>query len=202
MSDIRAITVEARDRAGKGAARATRRAGLVPGVIYGDKKPATLVALDPRVILAEQRKKGFHTRLFDITVNGGGTERALVRDVQFHVVTDVPLHIDFQRVTADTLIHAAVPVHFKNEAASPGIKRGGVLNVVRHDVELVGKATDMPDELVIDMTGVEIGASIHISSIKMPEGVRPAITDRDFTVATLVAPTVAPAGLAEEGAEG
>jgi len=188
MTEVSSIAVELRDRAGKGEARATRRSGRVPGVIYGAKQPPVLVSMDPRVLLAEMRKSGFHTRLFAIDVNGG-TERVLVRDVQLHPVTDVPLHVDFQRVGEHARIHVAIPVHFANEGASPGLKRGGVLNIVRHEVEVTCDADNIPSEIRIDLTGLDIGDSVHISAIKLPEGVKPTI-ERDFTLASIAAPTV------------
>ena len=194
MTNVTQITVAPRDRSGKGAARATRRQGLVPGVVYGDKQPPSLIALDPRLIHSEMRRKGFHTRIFEIQVDGATTqERAIVRDVQFHPVTDAALHIDFQRIGKDSLIHVAVPVSFLNDTASPGLKKGGVLNIVRHEIELYCRPDSMPEALIVDLTGREIGDSIHISAIKLPEGARLVIADRDFTVATIAAPTVAPA---------
>jgi large subunit ribosomal protein L25 len=194
MSNVSQITVAPRDRSGKGAARATRRQGLVPGVVYGDKQSPSLIALDPRLIHSEMRKKGFHTRIFEIAIEGLSTlERAIVRDVQFHPVTDAALHIDFQRVGKDSLIHVAVPVSFLNETASPGLKKGGVLNIVRHEVEIYCRPDAMPQSLDVDLTGREIGDSIHFSAITLPEGARPVIADRDFTIATIAPPTVAPA---------
>ena len=193
MTQTSSITAELRDRAGKGAARATRRAGKVPGVIYGDKQSPTLIALNPRLLYVEMRKKGFHTRLFDIDLGDGRSERALVRDVQMHPVTDAPVHVDFQRIGPDTIIHVAVPVHFLNHDKSPGLKRGGVLNVVRHDIDLVCTAENMPEIIEIDLTGLEIGDSVHISKVVLPAGVKPSI-DRDFTVASVAAPTVVRAG--------
>lgn len=190
MTDVSAITAQARDRAGKGAARATRRAGLVPGVIYGDKQPPVLIALDPRVVLSEMGKAGFTTRLFDIDLGKAGRHRVLARDVQVHPVTDRPIHVDFQRISATSVIHVAVPVHFANETASPGLKRGGVLNIVRHEIEVTCRPDNIPHSITIDLTGLDIGDSVHISHIKLPEGVVPTIGDRDFTVASVAPPTV------------
>ncbi len=182
------FNAERRERAGKGAARAARNAGLVPGVIYGAKRAPELVAVKPAELVPELRKSGFFTNLYDVKVNGA-VERVLPRDVQFHPVSDSPVHVDFMRVEPDTKVTVAVPVRFENEAASPGIKRGGVLNVVRHEIALVCLATSIPHEIRIDLTGLDIGDSVHISAIKLPEGVRPTITGRDFTVATVAAPT-------------
>jgi len=182
------FTAERRERAGKGAARAARRAGLVPGVIYGAKKAPEMVALKPAELMPELRKVSFFTNLYGVQVNGSSTE-VLVRDVQFDPVSDRPVHVDFMRVEADTRITVHVPVVFENEAASPGIKRGGVLNVVRHDIELICLATQIPHKIAVDLTGLDIGDSVHISAIKLPDGVRPTISGRDFTIATVAAPT-------------
>jgi large subunit ribosomal protein L25 len=185
------ITLEAqpRDRAGKGAARATRRAGRVPAVIYGGKKSPLSISLDPKVLSHEMHRPGFFSHLFDITVDGH-KHRALAREVQLHPVTDEALHVDFIRVTATTRTHVEIPVMFHNHDASPGLKRGGVLNIVAHDVGLNCRADAIPEHLDVDLTGLDIGDSIHISAIKLPEGTSPTITDRDFTVATIVPPTV------------
>jgi len=188
MSDVTTLTVERRDRAGKGAARATRRAGRVPGVIYGDRKDPVLIQLDPRDLERELGRGAFMTRVYTLDV-AGESHRVLPRDVQFHPVTDWAIHVDFMRVGADTRVSVAVPVQFINHDRSPGLKRGGVLNVVRHEVEMVCRADHIPDHLTIDLTGWDIGDSIHISAIKLPEGTRPRIADRDFTVATVAAPT-------------
>jgi large subunit ribosomal protein L25 len=192
MTEVHVLAAEPRDRAGKGGARATRRAGFVPGVIYGDKKAPILIALPPKVLAAEMHKAAFRTTLYDVKL-GAETHRVLARDVQFHPVSDQPLHVDFQRISKDSVIHVAVPVIFENELKSPGLKRGGVLNVVRHEVELVCRPDNIPAKLIIDLTGLDIGDAVHISHIKLPEGVRPYISDRDFTVATVAPPTVAKA---------
>jgi large subunit ribosomal protein L25 len=189
MTDIIARAAEPRDRAGKGAARATRRLGRVPAVIYGDKKEPVLVSLEPRALLKEVRKPGFFAKLLDITVNGT-THRTLPRDVQLHPVSDLPIHADFMRVGPNTRITVDVPVHFINQDKAPGLKRGGLLNVVRHEIELLCSADNIPERLVIDLDGLDIGDSVHISAVKLPEGTRPTIGDRDFTVASIAAPTV------------
>jgi large subunit ribosomal protein L25 len=189
MADVTSLPARARDRAGKGAARSTRRAGLVPGVIYGNKETPVLIAIEPRHLEPQVKKEGFFTRMFDLDIDGK-KHRVLPRDVQFHPVSDRPEHVDFLRVSATTRVSVAVPVRFTNEAASPGIKKGGVLNIVRHTVDLVCQADKIPSTIVIDLTGREIGDSIHISHIPLPEGVQPQIRDRDFTVATVAAPTV------------
>ncbi len=182
------FNAERRERAGKGAARAARRAGLVPGVIYGAKKAPELVAIKPTELLPELRKTAFFTNLYDVKLDGGSA-RVLVRDVQYDPVSDRPVHVDFMRVEPNTKVRVDVPVVFENEAASPGIKRGGVLNIVRHQIELVCLATQIPHQIRVDLTGLDIGDSVHISAVKLPDGVRTAIVGRDFTVATVAAPT-------------
>jgi large subunit ribosomal protein L25 len=177
-----------RERAGKGAARTVRRAGRVPGVVYGEKQAPELISLDPRDIEREVKKTGFFTRIFDVETNGKAT-RALARDVQFHPVTDKPEHVDFMRVSDTTRIRVAVPVRFLNADKAPGIKRGGVLNVVRHDIEVFCTINTIPRLIEVDLTGLDINDSVHINAIKLPEGVTPTIT-RDFTVAAIGAPTV------------
>jgi large subunit ribosomal protein L25 len=196
MSEVNTLSVEARDAGGKGAARATRRQGLVPGVIYGNKQPPVAIALSPRILRAEMNRPGFLTRLFDITV-GGATERVLCRDVQRHPVSDQPVHVDFLRVSAESRIHVDIPVHFINQEKSPGIKRGGVLNVVAHELEVVAPATAIPEALIIDLAGLDIGASIHLSGLALPPGVTVVSHEKDMTIATIAAPTVTTA--AEEG---
>lgn len=183
MSDI-VLPVEVREGTGKGAARAARRAGLVPGVLYGGDRGAVSIAVKANVL-----RKAIHTGKFlshMVTLEHGKEKQPVIpKDVQFHPVTDEPLHIDLFRVEEDTVIDVEVTVHFINEEKSPGLKRGGVLNVVRHAVELSCPAGSIPEEIVIDLSGKEIGDSIHISDVTLPEGVTPTITDRDFTIATL-----------------
>jgi large subunit ribosomal protein L25 len=202
MPEAVVLQAEARDRAGKGAARATRRAGRVPAVIYGNKQPAVMLSLDPVALRQQLSRPGFFAHIFELKI-GGDAHRALARDVQFDPVTDRPLHVDFMRFSATTRIEVAVVVHFLNEEASPGLKMGGVLNIVRHEVDLVCSPENIPEFLTVDLTGLEIGDSVHISTVSLPEGVRPTITDRDFTIATIAAPTVMTAeDEAAEAAEG
>lgn len=199
MSDI-VLPVEVREGTGKGAARAARRAGMVPGVLYGGERGAVSIAVKANVL-----RKAIHTGKFlshMVTLqHGKETQPVIPRDVQFHPVTDEPLHIDLFRVEEDTVINVEVTVHFINEEKSPGLKRGGVLNVVRHAVELSCPAGSIPEEIVVDMTGKEIGDSIHISDVTLPEGVKPTITDRDFTIATLQGARVMVESEEGEGAE-
>jgi len=206
MSEIEVIPAQVRERAGKGPARAARRAGRVPGVIYGSKKPPVMITVDPRDLIRGLRSGSFFASVYDVEFNGT-KERVLPRDVQFDPVTDQPLHVDFLRVSATATVTVEVPVVFINEEASPGLKRGGLLNVVRHEIEFSCRADAIPHQIEVDLTGFDIGDSIHISMVKLPEGVQPTITDRDFTVATIAAPTVvreeaaeaAPEAEAEEG---
>jgi len=188
MADLITIRAEARDRAGKGAARATRRDGRVPGVLYGDKKPPVLITVDPSELDRELHKPGFFARLLTLEV-GGGKERALPRDVQFHPVSDKPLHVDFMRVGVGARIVVAIPVHVIDADKSPGIKRGGIVNLVRHEIELYCNADDIPTHIDISLDGLEIGGSVHIRKVNLPPGTKPTIA-RDFTVATVAAPTV------------
>ncbi len=189
MSGIATFTAELRDRAGKGAARATRRGGRVPGVIYGNKEPTVMISVDPKALQNELESPGFYIRQFEVTV-GGQSHRVLPRDVQFHPVNDRPLHVDFMRVTEQTQINVSIPVTVINEEDSPGLKRGGVLNLVRREVEVICAVGNIPSEFVIDLAGMEIGDSAHISQITLPDGVVPVISDRDFTIATVASPTV------------
>jgi large subunit ribosomal protein L25 len=198
MQEVSTIAVQRRERAGKGAARATRREGSVPGVVYGDGKEPVLVAVDPRLIEREMGRAGFFARIYELDM-AGEKQRVLARDVQVHPVTDRPLHVDFLRVGAHTRIRVFVPVQFVGQDRSPGLKRGGVLNVVRHEIELYCAVDNIPDQLTIDLSGLDIHDSVHISHVGLPEGARPVIAGRDFTVASLAAPTVA---VAEEPANG
>jgi large subunit ribosomal protein L25 len=194
------IKASARPRAGKGAARQARREGHVPAVIYGDGKAPTTIVVDSKDLSRAIGKGRFAATLFDVVVDGT-KHRVIPRDVQLDPVRDYPIHVDFQRVGAKSRIRVNVPTRFINEAASPGLKRGGVLNVVRHVVEVTCPADSIPEVFEFDLTGLEIGRSIHISATKLPEGVRPTIVGRDFTVATIAGAVAEeaekPAGAAE-----
>jgi large subunit ribosomal protein L25 len=187
MVETTTLRAEPRDRAGKGAARAARRSGRVPGVLYGEGKPATLISLDPRELAKEVQRPGFFARLLNVQFDGA-THRTLPRDVQLDPVNDHPIHVDFLRINAGTKITVAVPVKFTGQESSPGIRRGGMLNIVRHEIDLVCPVEQIPDVLTIDLSGTEIGDSIHITAVKLPEGTRPTIA-RNFTVASIAAPT-------------
>lgn len=188
MREVTTIAAEARSRAGKGTARATRLKGRVPGVIYGEKQTPELISIESRELLKEMHKGNFFSRLFTVAV-GSKTERVLARDVQLDPVTDRPIHVDFQRIGKDSKVRIFIPMHFKDQDQSPGIKKGGVLNIVRHEVEFFCQPDNIPEALSISLAGMEIGHSIHISAFELPSGIRPVIQDRDFTVATIAAPT-------------
>ena len=189
MADIMALGAEKRTQAGKGSARAARRAGLVPAVIYGDRKNPVSVTLDSNTFRKLIAQSGIFRQILALKVEGESTN-VLTRDIQFHPVTDIPLHVDFLRVSKDARVSVAVAVEFINEEQSPGLKSGGVLNVVRHEIEVNCPALSIPEKFVIDLDGLNIGDSIHISAVEMPEGVTPTITDRDFTIATIAVPTI------------
>ncbi len=208
MSTIITIPAQPRTGTGKGPARATRRSGRVPAVVYGAKKDPSLISLDPRDLMRALRAGSFMATVFDVDI-AGKAERVLPRDVQFDPLSDAPMHVDFLRVSAATTVTVSIPVTFLNEEAAPGLKRGGLLNVVRHDIEANCRADAIPHHIEVDLTGLDIGDSVHISMVPLPDGVVPTITDRDFTVATIAAPTVVQEeatevaeGEAAEGAEG
>ncbi len=188
MSEQLTLSAESRERAGKGASRALRKEGRVPAVIYGDNKEPQAIHVEEKALVKALMTGHFFSATVDVTV-GDATTTTLAKDVAFHPVTDRPMHVDFYRVGANSTVHVDVPVVFINEDDSPGLKRGGVLNIVRHEVEMICAASNIPEELTIDLTGYDVGDSIHISAVTLPEGVTPAITDRDFTIATVVAPS-------------
>ncbi|WP_296676264.1 50S ribosomal protein L25/general stress protein Ctc [Novosphingobium sp.] len=188
MSDTLNLPAETRDRAGKGASRALRREGRVPAVVYGGKEEPLSVHVEEKLLLKQLGTGHFMNSIVEVEVDGKKL-RTLPKDVAFHPVTDRPLHVDFLRLSKDAKVHVNVPVAFANEEASPGLKRGGVLNIVRHELELVCESDKIPDDIQIDVTGLDIGDSIHISYVKLPKGSESAITDRDFTIATIVAPS-------------
>ena len=188
MSEQLTLPAETRDRAGKGASRALRRDGRVPAVIYGQNKDALSIHVEEKLLTKMLHTGHFMNSIVMIDVGGKAT-RTLPKAVDFHPVTSRPTHVDFLRISEHTKVTVAVPVRFDNEEASPGLKRGGVLNVVQHEIELTCDAAHIPDEIHVPLDGLEIGDSIHISQVKLPQGAEPAITDRDFTVATVVAPS-------------
>jgi large subunit ribosomal protein L25 len=183
------LAAESRAAAGKGPARALRRTGRVPAVVYGGAEEQEMISLEARALRRELHKARFFSTLYTLEVDGAAV-RVLPRDVQLHPVSDEPIHADFVRVSVGASVTVEVQVTFLNEDISPGLKKGGVLNVVRREVELTCPADAIPAELTLDLAGADIGDSLHISQIALPEGVRPTITDRDFTIATISAPTV------------
>lgn len=183
MSDI-VVSVEVRERTGTGGAREARRSGLVPGVLYGGPRGAVSISVKRNELVKAINTGKLIANMVDIE-HKGERQPVIARDIQFHPVTDEPVHIDFYRVEENSVITLNVPVHFINDEKSPGIKRGGVLNIVRHDIEVRCKAGNIPTDIVVDLSGYDIGDSIHISSVTLPDGVKPVITNRDFTIATL-----------------
>jgi large subunit ribosomal protein L25 len=192
MSASYELAATAREKVGKGAARATRREGLVPAVIYGGKQPSLAISLADKELDLKVRAGGFFTTLATINV-GDEKVRVVPRDYQLDPISDRLVHVDFMRVVPGSRLTVDVPVHFANEGASPGIKRGGVLNIVRHTIAVTCPAEAIPEEIVCDLTDLDINDSLHISAITLPEGVKPTIT-RNFTIATIAAP----AGVKEE----
>lgn len=188
MSDQLTLSAEARERNGKGASRALRNSGRIPAVIYGNNEDPASIHIEEKLLMKALHTGHFMNSVIMIEV-GGKQVRTLAKDVAFHPVTDRPLHADFLRIGEHTEVHVEVPVHFVDEDTSPGMKRGAVLNIVRHELELVCDAAMIPEEIKISLAGLEIGASIHISHVQLPAGAKSAITDRDFTIATLVAPS-------------
>lgn len=183
MSDI-VLSVEVRERTGKGGAREARRSGLVPGVLYGGDRGPVAISLKNNELIKAINSGKFLSNMITID-HKGEKQTVLARDVQFDPVRDFPQHVDFQRVNADSVISVEVPVHFLNEENAPGIKRGGVVNVVRHTIEVYCPAGQIPEAIEIDIAHMNIGDSLHISEVTLPEGVKPTITDRDFTIATM-----------------
>ncbi len=188
MSDQLVLSAETRDRGGKGASRELRREGRVPAVVYGGKEEPLMIHVEEKLLMKQLMTGHFMNSVVMIDV-GGKQIRTLPKDVAFHPVKDRPIHADFLRISKDSKVQVAVPVVFINEEASPGLKRGGVLNIVRHELELICDADKMPDDIEIDVTGFDVGDSIHISAVTLPKGSESAITDRDFTIATIVAPS-------------
>ena len=185
MADAKVIEAVSRPSRGTGGARAVRNEGRVPGIIYGGGVAGEMpIAIDQNELTKIISRGRFLATVFDINVAGKVT-KAIPRDVQLHPVRDTPVHVDFQRIGADNRVKLRVPVRFNNELLSPGLKRGGVLNVVRREVEVWAPADKVPEAFDVDLDGLDIGRSIHISAVALPEGVTPVIRDRDFTIATI-----------------
>ena len=188
MSDQLTPSAETRERGGKGASRALRNEGRVPAVIYGNKEEPLSIHVEEKLLVKALNTGHFMNTVVMIDA-GGQTHRTLPKDVQFHPVTDRPMHVDFFRIGEHSTVTVAVPVRFVGEETSPGLKKGGVLNVVRHEIELVSDAAEIADEVVVDVSGFDVGDSIHISAVTLPKGAKSAIEDRDYTIATIVAPS-------------
>ena len=188
MSDTLNLPAETREGVGKGASRALRREGRVPAVVYGGKEEPLAIHIEEKLLVKQLSSGHFLNSIVEVEV-GGKKLRTLPKDVALHPVSDRPLHVDFLRLSKDSTVNVNVPVLFINEEASPGLKRGGVLNMVRHELELICDGDKIPEDIRIDVTGLDIGDSIHISNVTLPAGSVSAITDRDFTIATIVAPS-------------
>ncbi|MFT5486312.1 MAG: large subunit ribosomal protein L25 [Paracoccaceae bacterium] len=205
MAVVETVPASPRDGVGKGSARQARRDGQVPAVIYGNKEEPILLTLEQRVLIKELDNPQFFIQLVDVEI-AGAKHRVLPRDVQFHPVSDMPLHVDFLRFDPKRKIAANVPVVFEGEDDSPGLKSGGVLNIVRYEVEVLCTADNIPPELILQLAGLDVGDSMHASAVTLPDGVEFVITERDFTIATIAAPTIAVEPTVdeegEEGAEG
>ncbi|WP_439570862.1 50S ribosomal protein L25/general stress protein Ctc [Sphingomonas sp.] len=197
MSDTLTLSAETRDRVGKGASRALRREGRVPAVIYGNNQEPTSIHLDERALYKALHTGHFMNSVVMIEGLGGKAIRTLPKDVSLDVVTERPVHVDFLRISEHATVTVSVPVVFADEDASPGLKKGGVLNVVRHELEVVCDAAEIPSEITVSVKGLDLGESLHISAVTLPKGVASAIEDRDFTIATIAAP----AALVSEQAE-
>ena len=201
MSEQLMLPAEARDRAGKGASRALRREGRVPAVVYGERQEPLSIHVEEKLLSRMLSTGHFMNTVVMIDVSGDST-RTLPKAIDFHPVSSRPIHVDFLRISEHTKVHVAVPLRFDNEDASPGLKRGGVLNAVIHELEIVCDAASIPSEIHISLEGLDIGDSVHISQVKLPDGVTPANTDEDFTVATIVAPSAMKAEEEETAAAG
>ena len=199
MSEVLDLSAETRDRAGKGASRAMRREGRVPAVIYGDKQEPIAIHLEEKVIMKMLHTGHFFNSVVMLDV-AGKKIRTLPKDVQFHPVTDRPLHADFLRIGEHSKVTVNVPVHFVDEELSPGIKRGGVLNIVVHDLGLLVDAAEIPDDIKISLKGLDVGDNIHLSQITLPKGAT-AVDHTDITLATIVAPSALKSSESEETAE-
>lgn len=188
MSDQLTLSAETRNGAGKGASRELRRQNRVPAVIYGNKQEPELIHVEEKALVKLLMTGHFSNSVVEIEL-GGKKQITIPKDVAFHPVSDRPTHVDFLRIVKGAKVDVEVPVMFVNEDASPGLKRGGVLNIVRHELELICENDKIPDDIQIDVAGFDVGDSIHISHVKLPKGSESKITDRDFTIATIVAPS-------------
>lgn len=189
MSSVNQFKGEIRENTGKGASREARRSGRIPAVLYGGGIDPVHFTVEPVALSKELHATGFFSKIYDLDL-GKGKEKALARDVQFHPVTDVPMHLDFVRIKKGSNIHVAIPITFINEDLSPGMKKGGVLNISVHALDATCSVDNMPEEIIVDLTGLEIHGTIHLADLKLPEGVVPLHSDRDDVIANVVAPTI------------
>ena len=188
MTQVISLAAEVRERAGKGTSHALRRQNRVPGVIYGDKQPPVAIAMETTLLSRQLERSGFFTNLFDIEIDGK-KHRVLPRDVQYHPLNDRPIHVDFLRVSASTKVRVGVPVLFTNSDKSPGIKRGGTLNVVHHEIEVMCAPDKIPTKFEVSLEGLQINDAVHLSAIILPEGVKLTTNEKDFTIATIAVPS-------------
>jgi large subunit ribosomal protein L25 len=188
MTQVTTLAAEKRERAGKGTSHAIRRQGRVPGVIYGDKQPPIMIVMESNILARQLEKPGFLTHLFDLEI-AGAKHRVLPRDVQYDPVSDKPLHVDFLRVSASTKVRVNVPVVFLNAEKSPGIKRGGTLNVVHHEIEILCAPDKIPAKFEVSLEGLQINDAIHLSALKMPSDIKLTTHEKDFTIATIAVPS-------------
>ncbi len=190
-----ALELQAQERlsGGTGVARALRRQGMVPGIIYGDNKQPEMIVVDYKILNQECHTLAFFSKVITLNVDNK-KQQVIVKDVQLHPVKDIPIHVDFQRVNKDSKVHVSVPLIYINEDKAPGIKRGGALNIILHTLELVCPTQSIPEKLVVDLSGAEMGVSIHLESLQLPAGAKAAHADRDHVLATIVAPS----GMTEE----
>ena len=189
MAKENKLSIEIRDSTGKSAVKKIIAAGKIPSVLYGLKEKPLTISINRRTVQKELKAGGFLTKIFSLDMDGK-VSLAIPRDVQFHPISDLPVHVDFLRLGADSKVLVDIPTIFINHELSPGLKKGGVLNIVRRTVQINCPANNIPEEIVFDLEGLEIGDAIHISATKLPEGAEPTITDRDFTIGTVAAPTV------------
>ncbi len=185
---VTTLAAELREGKGKGPSHAIRRQNRVPAVVYGDKKPPMMISMELNLLTRYVHSAGFFTHLFDLEV-GGKKHRVLPRDAQFDPVSDKPIHVDFLRVSSSTMVRVEVPVAFLNADKAPGIKRGGTLNIVRHEIEVQCSPDHIPEKFEVSLEGLEIGDAVHMSVIKFPKGVKPTSTEKDFTIASIAVPS-------------
>jgi len=201
MSETLHLSAEAREQVGKGASRVLRRAGRTPAVVYGDNKTPISIHLEEKALRKALSTGHFLNSIVELAIDGGKVIRTLPKDVAFHPVSDRPVHVDFLRVSATHAVHVKVPVLFINEDASPGIKKGGVLNIVAHELEVVSIPEAIPSDITVDLTGLDVGDSIHMHDLTLPDGVKVITHEADATIATIVAPSALKSSEAEAEAE-